>query len=653
MTAIALGQARQAMPRVSRPTLLVALFAAAAVLYLVFRDRWLLPHDDSAPVFGTFNDVRSWVEANRQSNPLLSVVVAGIRAGVGVLFDVVLAVLHALGWPGLVAVAGSLGLVFSGWRLALLAAGGVLSFGILGLWEPSIETLALTLTAVIVSLSIGIPIGILAGRSDRVMRLVSPVLDVMQIMPSFAYLAPLALFFSIGPPAAAIVTMIYAIPPAIRFTALGIRGVSPDSVEASTSMGGTRTQTLRFVQLPMARRIIVLGINQTMMMALAMVVITVLISGPGLGQNIIFAVIQVDVGAAFDAGLAIVIMAIVLDRLTTAASDRAEPRLAGQRAASAARRRALLLGAAAVCVVGAAAGMFVLGSDFPATIHVSFREPVNAVTDWIAKNLFALTTGTKNAVTFGLINPLETVLTSAPWWLVGFVVVGLAALVSGSRAAVTTAVCLGLLAALSLWEHSMQTLTTVLVGTALTLAIGTALGIWSARSDRVAAILRPFLDAAQTMPAFVYLLPAVALFENTRFTAIVAAIIYAVPPVIRLVEAGIRQVSATVVEAATAAGATPRQLLWKVQLPMARHALLLAANQGIVLVLAMVVVGGLVGAGALGYDVVAGFAQRRNFGEGLAAGIAIVVLGVMLDRITQGAGRVSARGEGTPATPHA
>jgi glycine betaine/proline transport system permease protein len=140
------------------------------------------------------------------------------------------------------------------------------------------------------------------------------------------------------------------------------------------------------------------------------------------------------------------------------------------------------------------------------------------------------------------------------------------------------------------------------------------------------------------MPAFVYLIPALALFSPTRFTAIVAAIIYAAPPVIRLVEVGIRAVPATVVEAATASGATRRQLLWKVQLPMSRYALLLAANQGIVMVLSMVVIGGLVGAGALGFDVITGFARGEQFGKGLAAGVAIVLLGIMLDRITQGAG---------------
>jgi glycine betaine/proline transport system permease protein len=185
------------------------------------------------------------------------------------------------------------------------------------------------------------------------------------------------------------------------------------------------------------------------------------------------------------------------------------------------------------------------------------------------------------------------------------------------------------------------------VGTLLTLAIGLVLGVLTARSDRFSGFLRPFLDAAQTLPAFVYLIPALALFNPTRFTAIVAAVIYALPPVIRLVEVGIRSVSETTIEAATASGATERQLLWKVRLPMARGALMLAANQGIVMVLSMVVIGALVGAGALGYDVIAGFTQGRDFGKGLAAGLAIVLLGVLLDRITQGAGGVRREGMGT------
>ena len=189
----------------------------------------------------------------------------------------------------------------------------------------------------------------------------------------------------------------------------------------------------------------------------------------------------------------------------------------------------------------------------------------------------------------------------------------------------------------------METLTAVLVATTLTLVIGVIVGILSAHSDRFSMIIRPLLDAAQTMPAFVYLLPAVALFGVTRFSGIAAALIYAVPPVIRLVEIGIRTVPATVKEAAISSGATDGQLLRKVELPLSLPALLVAANQGIILVLAMVVVGGLIGSGALGYDVIAGFVKASFHGLGLAAAIAIVLLGIMLDRITQSAGATDRR----------
>ena len=485
--------------------------------------------------------------------------------------------------------------------------------------------------------SLAAPLGILVGRSDRASALITPVLDVMQIMPTFAYLAPMTLLFLIGSPSSTIATMIYAIPPAVRITALGIRGVSRETVEAATSLGSTRMQVLTKVQLPLARRVIGLGINQTIMMAFSMVVITGLIGAPGLGRNILQALYRVDVGAAFDAGLAIVILAIVLDRLTDRAGQAMDPRVhrseAGRR-----RRRTLIAGTAVAIIAAVVVGRIAADpSTFPSVFSLSFRAPVNTIVDWITATFSPLTLALKAVFTDFVLNPFQTVLTNAPAWLTAGVVVLLAWLISGRRASVTAAICLALIALVGLWDHAMQTLAAVVVATIVTLVIGLAFGIASARSDRVRATLRPLLDAAQTLPAFVYLIPAIALFEPSRFTAIVAAVIYAAPPVIRLIDAGIRGVSPTIIESAMASGATARQLLWKVQLPVARGALLAAANQGTVLVLAMVVIGGLVGAGALGYDVVAGFAQGADFGKGLAAGTAIVLLGIMLDRITQGA----------------
>jgi glycine betaine/proline transport system permease protein len=297
----------------------------------------------------------------------------------------------------------------------------------------------------------------------------------------------------------------------------------------------------------------------------------------------------------------------------------------------------------AILAGGLAAPFIVDATTFPNAFTFSFRGPVNQATTWLTDTFQGITLATKDIATNLVINPLEGFLTSAPWWLIIAIVAAIAWALSGRRPALIAAICLGVVALLGLWAHSMATLANVLVGTLLTLILGLAIGIQTARNQRLRAVLRPVLDAAQTMPAFVYLIPALALFSPTRFTAIVAAVIYAAPPVIRLVEVGIRAVPAATIEAAVASGATRRQLLWKVQLPMSRQALLLATNQGIVMVLSMVVIGGLVGAGALGYDVITGFARGEQFGKGLAAGVAIVLLGILLDRITQGAGSRSRR----------
>jgi glycine betaine/proline transport system permease protein len=449
---------------------------------------------------------------------------------------------------------------------------------------------------------------------------------------------PVVILFSIGPAAAVVSTMIYAIPPAIRITALGIRGVQRDTVEAAAAFGATGRQVLTKVQLPLAWRAIGLGINQTIMLALSMVVIAGLIGAPGLGRDVIVALSKVDVGESFQAGLAIVILAIVLDRVTSAAGDWYDPRSRAARARAGRGRIATFGPALAALAIGLAAPFVVDATRFPDAVEVSFADPVNTIVEWLEDTVSPVTIPLQKTVSTYVLNPIDTVLTDSPWWLVVVVAIGIAWLVSGRRPALITAICLGLIVLLSLWDHSMRTLANVLVGTALTLLIGIAVGIWTARNPRVRAALRPVLDAAQTLPPFVYLLPALALFGPNRFTAIVAAVIFSVPPVIRLVEVGIRGVSPTVVEAANASGATRGQLLWKVQLPMSISALLLAANQGIVMVLSMVVIGALVGAGALGFDVITGFAQGEDFGKGLAAGVAIVLLGIMLDRITQGAG---------------
>ncbi len=625
--------------QLSRGRRLALLLGAWAVLYLVFNGRLSLPHSDDAPLFQSLNGVRDWVDANRDTLPLFVYVLAPIRDGIGWLIDALSWVFSNVSWIGVTAIFGAMGLVFVGWRTATLVVGSFVAFGLLGLWDQAIQTLVLILVAVALSLVIGMPLGIVAGRSDRFLRLLTPILDVMQIMPTFAYLAPLTLVFLIGPPAATIATMIYALPPAIRITALGIRGVSSETVEAADSLGSTSFQILRKVQLPMARSTIGLAVNQTIMMALSMVVITALINAPGLGESIIQSLIKLNLGQTFDAGLAIVLLAMVLDRLTASASKVSDRRHRGLDPASPIRRRAFVTGTwvtAGILVIGSA--ILAIPQSFPADIQGDLASPINSIGDWIEANLYVITGGIKDLFSQFVLDPLQTVLTGSPWPLIIVVAAGIAWIISGRRAAISSAIALLLVVGMQLWEHSMETLALVIISVVITMLIGITTGVMAARSNLFSAIIRPINDAAQTMPAFVYLLPAVALFGATRFTGILAAVIYAVPAVVRLVEDGVRGVSPTAIEAATAAGSSRLQMIFKVQLPMARRSLLLATNQGVVLVLAMVVVAGLVGAGALGYDVIAGFSQFTDFGKGMAAAISIVLLGVLLDRITQGAG---------------
>jgi glycine betaine/proline transport system permease protein len=644
MTAISIPAVRRQDVHVSRGWQLVILFSVAGILFFILQGQMLLPANDDNPVFRFFNDVRDWFDANRGSGPLFVYLLDPIRQAITALVTAIQTVLDSMSWLGITAIGAALGLVFVSWRTALLVAVAFLFTGVLGLWDSTIQTLSLVLAAVTLSLLIGIPLGILAGRSDRFLALVTPFLDVMQIMPTFAYLAPLALLFLIGPATAVIATMIYSIPPAIRITALGIRGVAPEAVEAAKSLGATRLQMLTKVQLPMARSTIGLGVNQTIMMAISMVVITALVAAPGLGDKIIRALETLNTGAALDAGIAIVLLAMILDRLTASASASPDRAAAGPVSPAVSRRRLIVIVAVAVSVVAVVAGALLpIGRQFPTDWSFSFADPTNTVTSWVETNLASVTGLVKDVVTNLLLNPLQTLLTAAPWWLVAAVATGLALILSGRRAAVVVAAAILAIAGLQVWEPAMETLAQVLVAVVITMAIGIAVGVAGARSDVVSRITRPINDAAQTMPSFVYLLPAVALFSATRFTAILAAVIYAVPAVVRLVEDGVRSVPATVIEPATAAGTTTFQMITKVQLPMARRSLLVAANQGVVLVLAMVVIGGLVGAGALGYQVVAGFSQGSQFGRGLAAAMAIVLLGVILDRVTRGAGAPEAK----------
>ncbi len=213
----------------------------------------------------------------------------------------------------------------AGWKAAVVAALGLLLTENIGLWPAFVETLALVLTAEVLVVVVGIPLGILAAGSDRVDTLIRPVLDFMQTMPAFVYLIPAVMFFGLGLVPGVMATFVFAIPPLVRLTNLGIRQVPQDLIEAADAFGATRTQKLLKVQIPTALPTIMAGVNQSIMLGLSMVVIAAMIGAGGLGEDVLRGIQRIQIGQGFEAGLAVVILAIILDRITAGFGERRGP----------------------------------------------------------------------------------------------------------------------------------------------------------------------------------------------------------------------------------------------------------------------------------------------------------------------------------------
>ena len=264
----------------------------------------------------------------------------------------------------------------------------------------------------------------------------------------------------------------------------------------------------------------------------------------------------------------------------------------------------------------------------------SVLDFVQDPTSWV----FQITEPIGNFLLTKALLPLQGFLIGTPWFVTLGGLTLIAYLISGLRPAITTFLMLAWIGVMGVWALAMDTLSQVLVATVLAVVIGVALGVWAAESTAVSKTLRPINDVLQTLPQLVYIIPFIYLMPVSIVPGIIAGVLYAFPVVVRLVERGVRDVAPEAVEAAGAFGATRWQILTKVKIPLAGDAIMLGVNQGIVMVLAVVVIGGLVGSGGLGYEVAQGLV-RGQFGQGVIASLAILALGIALDRVTQGTRR--------------
>ena len=276
-----------------------------------------------------------------------------------------------------------------------------------------------------------------------------------------------------------------------------------------------------------------------------------------------------------------------------------------------------------------------------ATLEEWLLAKIQVVLDYVQDPttwVFAVTERIGIFILQQLLLPIQQFLMEAPWFTTVGGLTAIAFVISGLRPALTTLVMLGLIGFMGVWALSMDTLSQVLVATAIAVVIGVALGVLAAESDRFSRAMRPVNDVLQTLPQLVYIIPFIYLMPISIVPGIVAGVLYAFPVTLRLVERGVRDVAPASVEAASAFGASRKQVLTKVKLPLAGDAVMLGVNQAIVMVLAVVVIGGLVGSGGLGYEVAQGLVSGQ-FGQGVIASVAILALGIALDRVTQGSRR--------------
>ncbi len=627
----------------------IALSAVSIVGIIIGHDvpTWLDAH-----VKPWVDGVYRWSQLNSDTNWMFRFIFHPIADAISWSTTKVLWVLRALRWPGVLALIGIIGYRTGGRRAAIT---GMLVFagcGVLGFWDDTLITVSLMLVAVVISLIIGIPLGIWAGLSIKADRVLRSVLDTAQVMPAFCYLLPLVVAFGIGIPPAIAATVIYAVPPAVRLTSLGIRGVAVASTEVGESFGCTGPQLLTKVRLPLARRAILLGINQVIMMAFGVVVISALVGTGGLGQAVLNGLDKVNVGLAFAPGLALVLAAITIDRITTgeravqsAAPVGDDPTRLQQLLDNPRSAAALAIGGVVVIALLAKLTGF---DDFPTALKVDVVTPANKAAEWVSnhfRNDVPVVGGTgsfSNFVVVHLLSPMRDLFQAAAWWVVIVIAAAIGWASGGWRLGALCGACLVGIASLQVWDLAMDTLSQVFVAVVISIALAVPIGIWAGRSDRLERLLRPLLDAAQVMPAFVYLVPVIFLFNVGRVPGVIASVIYAIPPGIRLTSLGLRQVPGAPREAAISFGATSRQELVKVQLPLAMRSIMLALNQTIIMVLSMVVVAGLIGGGGLGLETIYGL-RKGEIGRGMAAGLAIVLLATVLDRITQAWGNRSSR----------
>jgi glycine betaine/proline transport system permease protein len=546
-----------------------------------------------------------------------------------------------LSWVGILAVVTMTGYAYGGRRIALVGFACFFYLALFGQWDRAMMTLASVVICVPIGVLVGLAIGIAAHRWARFdLYVVRPLLDLMQTMPAFAYIIPILFLFGFTPVTPLLATVAFAMPPMVRATSLALARVPWEIQEFGAMAGCTQSQRLFRILLPSAKPTLMVGVNQVIMLTLNMVIIASMVGADGLGYDVLFALRRQQIGAGLEAGLAITALAVALDRLSHAAADHVQD--LHRPGTPFHRRHPYLVAGVAVLVVSTLLSLFVPAfAQVPKEMTITTAPVWGEIVKWININFFDILDAFRAGLLIYVLNPYKQFLLGVPWLAVVALLTYAGWRLGGGRSGGwRLALLCGLLslflATMGLWEKSIITVYLCAISAVLSCLIGIPIGIAAARRAWLERVVAVVVDTLQTLPSFVYLIPVVMLFRVGDVTALIAIVAFAVAPAIRYTIHGIKQVPPHLIEAAIATGCTRRQILWRVQLPLALPEILLGVNQTVLLALSMLVITALVGTRDLGQEVYEAL-TKVNTGRGIVAGLAVAFLGIMADRLIRAA----------------
>ena len=534
-------------------------------------------------------------------------------------------------WTVVAITAAAIGYALNGWRLALLSGGTFVWIAGMGQWQWSMETLSVIVVAAPIAILVGLALGIAAWRRRWFERVLNPILNIAQSLPHFAYMIPVVVFIGVGPKSGAVVTIIFAAPPMIRMTILGLKKVAAEVTESGKMCGANDWQLLRFVRVPSARTEILVGINQVIMQCLAMVVLASFIGMPGLGQKLLQLLQALKIGRSVEIGVSIVLIAIVLDRCSKAWVEK-EPVHFEKGTAWVERNSTLVVWAVLSAVALVVAQFWSLADEISRSQALTIYREIDTVVDWFIVVADPVTQTIRSILIRFVLIPMRDAYLWLPFTSVVALSAGVGWCIGGARSALVCVSFVLLIAMSGWWDRAMITTYMVSFAVFLVCIVGLPLGVWASKNEVRAKAMLLFCDTAQTFPSFIYLIPVVMLFGVNDVAAIGAVIVFGLVPMTRYTIEGLRAVPPELVDAADMCGATEQQKLWNVKFPMALPTIAVGLNQTILFSLFMVIIAAFIGTQDLGQEMQRALSST-DVGKGLVLGLCVAFIGLLIDHL--------------------